>query len=100
MVAATFACTNFNSNDYSQAPGLIVGCGIMEQKKLVLEILSDALNGKIQYGTSRTVSVQDGYLDFIFDDPGYRDHLPVEIQEKFNTFMDELCTGGVPYQIP
>jgi simple sugar transport system substrate-binding protein len=91
---------NFNSNNYSHAPGLIVGCGIMEQKKLVLEILSDALDGKIQYGTGRTVGVQDGYLDFIFDDPGYRDHLPVEIQEKFGIFMDGLRTGRVPYQIP
>ena len=91
---------NFNNNNYSQAPGLIVGCGIMEQKKLVLEILADFLDGKIQYGTGRTVGVQDGYLDFIFDDPGYLDHLPIEIQDKFGTFMDELRTGGVSYPIP
>jgi simple sugar transport system substrate-binding protein len=91
---------NFNTNDYSQAPGLIVGCGIMEQKKLVLEILADVLDDKIQYGTGRTVGVQEGYLDFIFDDPGYRDHLPVEIQEKFGAFMDDLRTGRVAYTVP
>jgi simple sugar transport system substrate-binding protein len=91
---------NFNTNDYSQAPGLIVGCGIMEQKKLVLEILADVLEGKIQYGTGRTVGVQEGYLDFIFDDPGYRDHVPVDIQEKFGTFMNELRAGRVAYTIP
>jgi hypothetical protein len=72
----------------------------MEQKKLVLEILSDAIDSKIQYGTGRTVGVQDGYLGFIFEDPGYHDYLPVEIQEKFGTFMDELRIGHVPYQIP
>jgi simple sugar transport system substrate-binding protein len=88
---------NFNSNNYSDAPGIIIGCGIMEQKKLVLEILADVIDGKIQYGTGRTVGVQDGYLDFIFDDSGYRDHLPVDIQEKFTTFMDELRTGRVVY---
>jgi simple sugar transport system substrate-binding protein len=49
-----------NTNEYSAAPGVIVGCGVMEQKKLVEEILSDVLAGKIQYGTSRTVGVKEG----------------------------------------
>jgi simple sugar transport system substrate-binding protein len=91
---------HFNTNDYSQAPGLIVGCGIMEQKKLTKEILADFLAGKILYGTGRTVGVQEGYLNFIFDDPGYRDHLPAPIQEIFVTFMDDLRTGRVEYTIP
>jgi simple sugar transport system substrate-binding protein len=91
---------NFNTNDYSQASGLIVGCGIMEQKKLVFEILSDFIAGNIQYGTGKTLGVKEGYLDFIFDDPGYRDHLPAEIQEKFNAFMNDLRAGRVAYTIP
>ncbi|MCL1836752.1 MAG: BMP family ABC transporter substrate-binding protein [Treponema sp.] len=90
----------FNINEYSQAPGLIVGCGTMEQKKLVKEILSDVIAGKIQYGSSRTVGVKEGYLDFIFDDPGYRDSLPPEIQEQFETFVDDLRAGRVEYTIP
>jgi simple sugar transport system substrate-binding protein len=91
---------NFNTNDYSDAPGLIVGCGIMEQKKLTKEILADFLTGKILYGTGRTVGVQEGYLDFIFDDPGYRSYLPADIQEKFGTFMDDLRAGRIAYTIP
>jgi simple sugar transport system substrate-binding protein len=91
---------NFNTNDYRQAPGLIVGCGIMEQKKLTKEILADVLAGTVQYGTGRTVGVQEGYLDFIFDDPGYRDHLPAKVQEKFGTFMEELRAGRVAYTVP
>ena len=90
----------FNTNEYSQAPGLIVGCGIMEQKKLVKEILADVLAGKTQYGDSRTVGVKEGYLNFIFDDPGYRDSLPPEIQEQFAAFMDDLRAGRIEYTIP
>jgi len=90
----------FNTNEYSQAPGNIVGCGIMEQKKLVKEILADVLAGKMQYGSSRTVGVKEGYLNFIFDDPGYRDSLPPEIQDQFTVFMDDLRAGRIDYTIP
>ena len=90
----------FNTNEYGKAPGFIAGCGVMEQKKLVKEILAEALAGKIQWGAGRTVGVKEGYLDFISDDSGYRDYLPAEIQEKFDAFMEELRAGRVEYTIP
>jgi simple sugar transport system substrate-binding protein len=89
-----------NTNEYSLAPGIIVGCGLMEQKKLVEEILTDALEGKIRYGNSRIVGAQDGYLNFIADDPGYTNYLPAGIQEKFNGFMDDIRAGRIDYVMP
>jgi simple sugar transport system substrate-binding protein len=80
----------FNTNEYAKAPGLIVGCGIMEQKKLVKELLADALAGNIQYGVTKTLGVKEGYLGFISDDPGYLNSLPTEIREKFDLFMEKL----------
>ena len=90
----------FNTNEYSNAPGFIVGCGIMEQKKLVKEILSNVLAGNVQYGTGRTVGVKEGYLNFISDDPGYINSLPPEIRERFDLFMDDLRAGRIGYTIP
>ena len=78
----------YNTNAYSQAPGFIIGCGMMEQKKLVMEILEDVIEGKIQYGTSETLGVREGYLKFLFDDPEYQ-NLPAGIREKFELFMNE-----------
>jgi len=80
----------YNTNSYDTAPGTIVGCGIMEQKKLVKEFLNDALEGKIQYGISQTLGVRDGYLGFITDDPGYRNNIPADIREKFEAFVDDF----------
>ena len=91
---------NFNTNDYSQAPGFIVGCGSMEQKKLTKEILADVLAEKIPYGTGKTVGVKEGYLNFIFDDPGYSDYLPADIKAKFGAFMDDFRAGRVKYTVP
>ncbi|GHT92295.1 BMP family ABC transporter substrate-binding protein [Spirochaetia bacterium] len=89
-----------NTNEYKLAPGVIVGCGLMEQKKLTEEILADVLAGRIQYGVSRTVGVKEGYLDFISGDPGYTGSLPKDIQDKFNAFMNDIRAGRVPYTVP
>jgi len=79
----------YNTNSYNLAPGNILGCGIMEQKKLVIEILEDIKQGRIQYGISQTIGVKEGYLGFIFDDPGYYNYLPAEIRIRFETFMND-----------
>jgi simple sugar transport system substrate-binding protein len=89
-----------NTNEYRSAPGVIVGCGIMEQQKLVEKILADVLGGNAQYGVSRTVGVRDGYLDFIDDDPGYYEYLPADIQERFKTLMDDIRAGRLEYTVP
>lgn len=79
----------YNIDAYALSPGVIIGCGIMEQKKLVMEILSEALAGTIEYGTIRTLGVKDGYLGFVFDAPAYR-QLPASIREQFEKFYNEL----------
>src|SRR5690554_913413 len=78
-----------NERQYDAAPGYVVGCGSMEQKKLVQEILSDALAGEINYGEGRIVGLKEGYIGFFYDDPGYRDTLPLEIREEFELFMEQ-----------
>jgi simple sugar transport system substrate-binding protein len=90
----------FNTNEYDKAPTFIVGCGQMEQKKLVKELLADALAGNIQFGTGMTLGVKEGYLNFISDDPGYLNSLPPEIREKFDSFMDDLKAGKIEYTVP
>ena len=79
----------YNTNAYKMAPGFIVGCGIMEQKKLIKEILENVLADKIQYGISETIGVKEGYLNFIYDDPEYK-NLPADIREKFEKFMKDF----------
>jgi simple sugar transport system substrate-binding protein len=89
-----------NTNEYAAAPGVIVGCGFMEQEKLVNEILGDALAGKIRYGTSRTVGVKEGYIRFIAGDPGFTSYVPDEIQVKLIAFIDDMTAGRVQYTVP
>ena len=80
----------YNTNTYNLAPGNIIGCGIMEQKKLVKKILDDVLKGKIEYGLCDVLGVRDGYLGFIDEDPGYYNFVPEDIRETFKQFLEEL----------
>jgi simple sugar transport system substrate-binding protein len=90
----------YNTNVYSLAPGIITGCGILEQKKLVMEILSAALNGAVEYGICDTLGVKEGYINFKMDDPLYRDSLPADIREKFERFFEDLKAGRINYTVP
>jgi simple sugar transport system substrate-binding protein len=89
-----------NTNEYAAAPGFILGCGLMEQKKLVEEILAEALAGTAAYGTARTVGAADGYLGFIADDPLYAESVPPGIREQFNAFFADIKAGRVSYTLP
>ena len=89
-----------NTNEYGAAPGVIVGCGLMEQKRLVEELLAQHLAGTIPFGSSRTVGYADGYLGFIADDPGYLNYLPQEIRDRFNAFLADLKAGRISYTLP
>ena len=90
----------YNINAYSLSPGVIVGCGIMEQKKLIMEILGDVLSGKIQYGISQTLGVKEGYINFLLDDSGYKNYIPSDIREKFEKFLSDFKSGLINYNIP
>ena len=89
-----------NTNEYQAAPGLVVGCGSMEQKKLVKEILADVLAGTVKYGTASTVGAKEGYLGFFDNDPAYKQNLPADIRAKFDTFMADIRAGRIAYTVP
>lgn len=88
-----------NTNEYQAAPGLVVGCGSMEQKKLVKEVLAEVMAGKVQYGTATTVGAKEGYLGFLANE-SYTQNLPQDIRTKFDAFMNDIRAGKVAYTLP
>ncbi|MDR2159393.1 MAG: BMP family ABC transporter substrate-binding protein [Treponema sp.] len=89
-----------NISAYGLAPGVIAGCGVMEQKKLVEEILAAALAGTVEYGAAKTVGVREGYLDFAADDSGYRELVPEDIRRKLGALIDDMRTGRIAGTAP
>ena len=89
-----------NTNEYNAAPGRVVGCGSMEQKKLVKEILADVMAGDVTYGEASIVGVREGYIGFFYDDPAYTQNLPADIRQKFEAFMERVASGAIDYTLP
>jgi simple sugar transport system substrate-binding protein len=82
-----------NSNAYNLAPGVILGCGVLDSKKLTEEILQEALDNTIEWGKATTVGVEDGYMDFAADDPDYIKYVPQDIRKKMAAFMADVKAG-------
>ncbi|MGM0432547.1 MAG: BMP family ABC transporter substrate-binding protein [Spirochaetota bacterium] len=89
-----------NTDAYDNAPGYVLGCGIMEQKKLTKEILTDYMAGNIEFGTAKSVGVQNGYLGFLSDHEAYKEYVPEDIREQFNDFFADMKAGNIDYTVP
>ncbi len=89
-----------NTNEYDMIPPYVVGSGSMEQKKITLEALEEALAGKVEWGKASVVGLKEGYIRFIDEDPLYTEAVPSAIREEFAQFMQELEAGDIPYTLP
>jgi simple sugar transport system substrate-binding protein len=84
-----------NDNVYSQAPGVILGCGAMNQKELAIKILDDAYNSNVNWGTAEIESIESGYIGFYSDDPLFTENLPSSIRDEFLSWLEKVKTGEI-----
>jgi simple sugar transport system substrate-binding protein len=89
-----------NISEYETARGVIVGCGVIEQKRLVEEILAEALARRTAWGTAKTVGIKDGYVSFDSGNAGYTAYIPEEIRKKFGAFLSDMKAGKIAYTLP
>ncbi len=90
----------FDSNEYKIAPGTIVGCGILDQGRLVYEKVKEAIEGKLAYGTAEIVSTKDGYVDFADDDPLYTGNVPEDVRKKMDVVIKKMRSGELTFEVP
>ena len=65
------------------------------RNRLVYEVVTAAIQGEVAFGRGRILSVREGYVKFITDDPHYQNALPAELRKKQQD-MIELPHGGNP----
>lgn len=82
-----------NDNIYNQAPGVVLGCGAMNQDKLALKILDDAYNNKIKWGQAEVESIDSGFIDFYSEDPIFIENLPQSIRLDFISWLNDVRNG-------
>jgi riboflavin transport system substrate-binding protein len=90
----------WDDNAYAQAPGVIAGCGALMQSQLVYEVVTDAVNGEVEYGTGTILNTRDGYVKFITDDPDYIATVPADIRAKQQVLVDSIVSGELILETP
>ncbi|HAK47147.1 MAG TPA: BMP family ABC transporter substrate-binding protein [Spirochaeta sp.] len=90
----------WDDNSYAKAPGVIAGCGALHQTKLVSEVVEDAINGKVKFGTGVKLNSRDGYIEFIGDDPNYLDIIPAAMQAEHKKVVDSIMSGSLVLEVP
>lgn len=90
----------FDSNELAMAPGVIVGCGLLYQEKLVSEVLKEAIQGKVLYGEARIVTAEQGYVDFVDDDPLYIKSVAADVREAMDIVVRKIRSGELRLAAP
>jgi riboflavin transport system substrate-binding protein len=90
----------WDDNSYSKAPGVIAGCGSLKQAQLVYEVVTDAINGKVEYGKGTKLGTKDGYIEFITDDVNYINTIPADLREKQQAVIDSITSGALVLEVP
>jgi basic membrane lipoprotein Med (substrate-binding protein (PBP1-ABC) superfamily) len=90
----------FDANGYAIAPGTILGCAVLRQDKLTYERVKMAIQGSLEFGSAQVVHAREGYVDFVDDDPLYREHVPEEIRVRMAAALAKLRTGELTLEVP
>ena len=90
----------FDSNEYKLAPGTILGCGVLNQKRAVYERVKMAIEGKLTFGTAEIVGFKEGYVDFADKDPDYINNVPEDIRKEMDVVLEKLRSGELSFEVP
>ena len=88
-----FYITWFDNNGFDKAPGNVISSTVMKQQELSALMTTTFLNGKTEWGTAKMLGVEDGYVDFVQDDPLYISTVPADIRAKMAELVDSIKSG-------
>ncbi len=83
----------FDSNGFARAPKNVIASTITNQNLMAKQMTLQFLEGKIQWGTAKTVGVKEGFIEFVQDDPIYLQNVPESVQKKMANIVNQLKTG-------
>jgi len=83
----------FDSNGYSIKRGTVIGSSVLRQDLAAYNQVLRYLAGELPFGQAEVMGVNDGYVDFVQDDPIYIETVPAEIREKQAVMIERIRSG-------
>jgi len=87
--------TGVDSNIIHLNPEVILACTLKKADDAIERILTMAFKGELAYGTTQRWGINEGVIDFTFDDPNYLSAIPLTIQEKMLEIYEKLKNGEI-----
>lgn len=88
----------FDINGYNIQPGTVIGSSVLYQDLAAFNQVSRFLEGDLPFGKAEIMGVNDGYVDFIQDDPLYIESVPEDIRAKQAAMIERIRSGELVLQ--
>ncbi|MDX9827500.1 MAG: BMP family ABC transporter substrate-binding protein [Spirochaetia bacterium] len=90
----------FDSDEYSRAPGTILGCVALKQKELSYAKLKEYAQKATPWGRADVVGVKEGYIELLDKHPSYTQNLPESIRARMSELIAGISSGAVSFPAP
>lgn len=84
-----------DSNIIHFNPDVILACTLKKADVAIEKILTMAFKGELPFGTTQRWGIDEGVIDFTFDDPNYLEQVPLSIREKMLQVYEQLKNGEI-----
>src|SRR6056297_2505061 len=84
-----------DSNIIYLNPDVILACTLKKADIAIEQILTMAFKDELDFGTTQRWGIDEGVIDFTFDDPHYLENVPLEIREKMIQVFEQLKNGEI-----
>ena len=84
----------FDDSGFSRAPGTIIGSSTVKQEEMACIVTKQFIEGKTPWGTADMVGMQDGFIEFVQDDPLYTSTVPQNIRDAMANLVEQIRSGA------
>ncbi len=85
----------YDTAGYKIEPGVILGSGIIREDRAAYEQTLAALKDELPRGSASYAGVKEGYVDFVDDDPLYKEHVPESLRAAMAVELEKLRSGSL-----
>jgi simple sugar transport system substrate-binding protein len=90
----------FDTNGYALKEGVVVGSAVVYQEKAAYEKTLAFLDGTLRFGQADIAGVREGYVDFVEDDPFYREAVSEKARQKQSALITAIREGTLALDAP
>ena len=88
----------FDDSGFKRAPGTIIGSSTVKQAEMAEIVTKQFIEGSVNWGSADMVGMQDGFIEFVQDDPLYISTVPSDIREKMALVVEDIKSGEFKIQ--